>query len=281
MHYRGERIVITTRHGKARALAPPLQARLGATLEAFEADTDTLGTFSGEVERSGSALECARRKCEWGLAATGARFGLASEGSFGPHPVIPFIAGDEEILYFIDRQHDFHLHLSLLSGKTNYAMATVGDAQALADFAERARFPDHALVLRPESLPVGPALHKGIASQEALAAAFAEAQQASPDGRVRVETDMRAHLNPMRMAVIAELGAMLAARLAADCPACGLPGWGQVRVRRGLPCGDCGAATRRVLATVEGCVRCDFESTRPREDGCEAADPGDCDYCNP
>jgi hypothetical protein len=96
--YLGQRIVLTTKHEKSLAIAPPFQEILGANVSECPFDTDLLGTFSGEVERVGSALDCVRNKCERGLDLLGGDLGIASEGSFGPHPYVPFIPGGQEIL---------------------------------------------------------------------------------------------------------------------------------------------------------------------------------------
>ncbi len=47
-------------------------------------DTDSLGTFSGEVQRLDDALSTCRRKALMGLEQSGLRLGLASEARFGP-----------------------------------------------------------------------------------------------------------------------------------------------------------------------------------------------------
>ena len=65
--YAGSCIILTTKHAKSIAITPPFWAKLGASVIEYIADTDALGTFSGEVERQGSFLECARSKCEWAL----------------------------------------------------------------------------------------------------------------------------------------------------------------------------------------------------------------------
>ncbi len=131
--YQGAQIILPTKHVKSLAIAPPFLNKLGASIVEYDMDTDTLGTFSGEIERKGSAMQCAKHKCEMGLINYGdhAEYGLASEGSFVPHPFIPFSACDEEILYFIDRDRGFHLHMSLLSTKTNYHMKSISSFEAL------------------------------------------------------------------------------------------------------------------------------------------------------
>lgn len=281
--YTGDTFLLITKHGKSAAVAPPFDQMLGAGVQEYRLDTDTLGTFSGEVERRGSALDCARRKCEWGLNQPGgAELCLASEGSFGPHPMVPFLAVDREILYCIDRRNDFHLHVSLSSEKTNYRTGAVDSPDELQEFARAARFPSHSLIVRPNEWNRDTGLlFKGIDCAERLERAFEESCRNSADGAAWVETDMRAHLNPSRMAVIGELAGILAERLQQCCPRCETPGWGIVRAEQGLPCGVCGSRTDLVRSEILGCSRCDHEQARRRSDGQLAADPGQCPRCNP
>lgn len=281
--YAGSRFFLTTKHAKSIAIAPPFLEKLEASVVEYVVDTDTLGTFSGEVEREGSALECARRKCELSLSHAGdeVEFALASEGSFGPHPVLFFIPCDHEILYFIDRRHGFHLYMSHSSEKTNYRTEAVGSLEELKKLAEEAQFPSHALILRPDGRDAKAPMFKGVNTPSVLEAAFAECMEHASNGKVWVETDMRAQFNPSRMEVIGELAAKLADRLAAHCPKCRTPGWGKTRVEFGLECSWCGSATELVKAEVFGCTKCDHEETTGRADGLTRAEPGQCGYCNP
>ena len=53
--YCGRVAVLTTKHGKERAVGRPLRAALGLIVAVpEEIDTDLLGTFTGEVERVGT-----------------------------------------------------------------------------------------------------------------------------------------------------------------------------------------------------------------------------------
>jgi hypothetical protein len=162
--YEGICIILTTKHAKSIAIAPPFLETLGATVIEYIVDTDKLGTFSGEIERQGNSLECARKKCEWSLNKLGNKveFAIANEGSFGPHPFIPFLACDHEILYFIDRKRDFHLHLSHITEKTNYRTETVNSLEALHKFANQASFPSHALIIQPNNKETKGPIFKGL-----------------------------------------------------------------------------------------------------------------------
>ena len=281
--YLGATVILPTKHAKSLAVAPPFWSHLKADVLEYVIDTDQLGTFSGEVERSGNALDCARRKCEWGFELLGDRidYCLASEGSFGPHPAIPFLARDQEILYFIDRRLDFHLHIVHASEKTNYQMKAVSTLDELQEFATSAQFPSHALVMRPNDRSSKDVLFKGIMDQNVLIEFFERAKHTSSDGLVWVETDMRARFNPTRMAVIGELADKMARRLATTCPSCNTPGWGIVKTEKGLICQGCEQPTEMILHEVFGCVLCSHRQTLPRSDGFQTAPQMYCDFCNP
>lgn len=281
--YAGSCIMLTTKHSKSIAVAPPFLEKLGASVMEYAIDTDKLGAFSGEVKRKGSALECARKKCEWSLNNLGSKieFALASEGSFGPHPFIHFLPCDHEILYFIDRRHKFHLYVSCLSEKTNYRMQALKSFEELQKFANDTLFLSHALILRPNNREIKDPIFKGINSFAALEHAFKECMKYSSDKQVWVETDMRAHFNPSRMKVIQELAITLAEQLQAHCPKCDHPGWGKVRQEKGLRCSLCGSKTELIKSEIFGCVKCDYEEKKDRLDGMTEADPSNCQYCNP
>jgi len=118
--YAGCCVLLTTKHQKLIALAPAFETILGAGMLEYVVDTDQLGTFSGEIERKGTALETVRKKCEWSIKKTKVEYALASEGSFGPHPMIPFIPSNREILYFIDMKRKFHFYVTEVYLETHH-----------------------------------------------------------------------------------------------------------------------------------------------------------------
>ncbi|MEB3221282.1 MAG: DUF6671 family protein [Candidatus Sericytochromatia bacterium] len=272
-----------TRHGKVELLAPLLWEGLGLRLVGVEdLDTDAFGTFTGEVPRPGGQLETARAKAEAALARTGADLALASEGSFGPHPAAPFLQADRELLVLVDRATGLELVGAALSPSTNLARAIVSTREEALAFAERVGFPSHGLIVRdgPDAELAG-VVAKGLATRAALEAALELALPRGLGRAVAIETDMRAHLNPTRQAVIRQAAGDLVARALSHCGACGAPGFAVVEVQPGLPCGWCGEPTRQPLAKVEGCVRCEHTRRRPFPAGERTADPGRCELCNP
>src|SRR5579871_6620120 len=135
--FRGAAAVLATMHRKERVIAPLLERALGLQVRTHAGfDTDRFGTFSREIERTGSQLDAARAKIDAALEYdSDARVGLASEGSFGPHPYIPLLPLGRELI----GRH--------VSPSTNFAHEVVTDAQAALVFAERSGFPAHGLIV--------------------------------------------------------------------------------------------------------------------------------------
>lgn len=280
--YRGRKAALATKHQKERIFEQPLRAAVGIKLcVPDDLDTDLLGTFSGEVERHGTPREVALRKARLGMQATGLTLGLASEGSFGPDPRLPFVPADHELLAFVDAELGIEVVEQILSPNTNFAHETARTFEDLKDFLTRAYFPSHGLIVRPNSGLQPGLLFKGITEFEALKEAVKRCASTSVDGLAHVETDMRAHMNPTRRQVLQEVALQLGRRLATLCPECLTPGWGLIDVTRGLPCEWCGGETQLVRTEIHGCTRCDHRESYPRGDGLRVASPRDCSWCNP
>lgn len=272
-----DRVALGTMHGKAAAIAPPL-ARLGIAVEVPAGlDTDRFGTFTGEVPRAGTMVEAARAKAKTAIAASGLRVGLASEGAYGPHPVVPFLARGLELLLWHDSGTGQEIVETLTDDTPAYDQAEVTAPADCDAFLARIGFPATAVVVAPAADPARP-VAKGIRDRTALDAAL---QLVWATGPARITTDMRAHMNPRRMATIARLAARFAERLGQTCPACGAPGWGRLRQVPGLPCACCGGPSLLAQGEVHGCTACGAERLVGRDDGQTAADPGHCPECNP
>lgn len=278
--YRDRDVALATKHGKERVLAAALAERPGLMVQvATEVDTDQLGTFTGEIERPAPPRETALRKARLAMQALGLPRGLASEGAFGPHPNAGFIPAGLEILAFVDEDLGLELVVHHLECDTNFDH-TVTDQldEQTSQFLQSVEFGSHAVIVRPNIATTDEPLYKGIRTSSALAAALACCAAASSDGHARIETDMRAHLNPTRMRSIARLATELAERLDRFCQSCGAPGFGRVATEPGLPCRFCFTATPQPAADIHGCARCEHRTRIERH---ELADPAGCPLCNP
>ncbi|MBG0798487.1 hypothetical protein IYX23_12480 [Methylocystis sp. L43] len=280
--YASRTAAFATMHRKEQVVAPALMSTPGLIVTSPPGvDTDQLGTFSGEIPRDGTMLDVAMRKARLGMRAAGVPLGLASEGSFGPHPAIPYIPAGMELLVFVDDESGIVVAESLIAEKTNYDHLVVSPGEASDGFLQRIGFPTHGLIVRPNEGEVASALAKGIVDPDRLRRAIEAAAAVSSDGRARMETDMRAHFNPTRMRSLAILAERLAQRLARQCPACGAPGFGRTGSRAGLLCEACGAPTELVVAERLGCPACDYTEERLRGDGLQRAPAQHCPLCNP
>lgn len=281
--YTGEHIVLATKHSKERAIAPVFAETLGAQIIAPAGiDTDILGTFTGEIPRAGTVMDAVLSKARMGMMRAGLPVGLASEGSYGPHPQIPFIPAGHEVIAFLDEERRLTITEQMLDDGPTYAHAVVGEIQSAEDFLARVGFPAQGLIVKPnKESGKEQNIAKGIQSFPELDKAIGRCAASSLDGQAFVQTDMRAHMNPRRMETIGKLAEKLARRLLTHCPRCSAPGFGTVRVEPGLPCSWCGTPTDLVRFVVRGCAACTYEEKHSRDDGEPYADPGQCEVCNP
>lgn len=277
--YSGQRVALLTQHGKEKVLAPVLELALGCRVGLVTGyDTDLLGTFTHDIPRAGSQIEAVRQKARIGMQISGLPLGLASEGSFGPDPFAGMFPWNMELLIFIDDIRAIEV-VGVAQGNAKSAHLLTASWAEAESFAHQTGFPEHHLVLRPDS-EADPRIRKGIASWATLEAAFAWAREQSASGRVFLETDGRAHANPTRMENIRRAAEDLAKKLCSQCPACSTPGFWIVERVPGLRCADCDAPTRETRSEVHGCLKCAHRETRERTDR-QYADPRYCDYCNP
>ena len=280
--YAGRSAALATMHRKEEVIAPALFSEVGLNVvPTIGVDTDRLGTFTGGVRRDCTMLEVAVRKARLGMSATGLPLGIASEGSFGPHPAIPFIPAGIEFLVFVDDDSQVVIGESIIEDATNFNHTIVAPGDSLDEFLKRIDFPAHGLIVRPNEGVSLNALKKGIVARAALDRAIAHAASSSSDRKARLETDMRAHVNPTRMKCLSRLAKRLARRLATLCPACGAPGFGRTENRQGLLCEDCGAPTAMIAAEVFNCPSCNHREERLRSDTLQKAPARNCPECNP
>ncbi|HEY9762954.1 MAG TPA: DUF6671 family protein [Trichocoleus sp.] len=273
--------ILATMHRKEQAIAPVLMAELGMQVRVPEGfNSDLFGTFTREVARPGSQIEAARQKVFNALEMTGERLGLASEGTFGPHPVMPWMACDREVVLLCDRTSGLEIIGEAVSSETNYRQQRVTAVAEAFQFAQQAGFPDHGLVVMPDAAQSPKhAIYKGITTAEQLEAAVE--RTLTQNGSAWVETDMRALYNPTRMKVIAQATRNLVEKVRCTCPNCHWPGF-DVRQRiPGLPCERCGAPTLLLHSLRYGCQHCGHQTTLSFPEGKTHADPGQCEYCNP
>ncbi len=275
--------ILTTKHQKEAVIAPLLQDKLGIQVQVPpDVDTDRFGSFTRDVKRPGTQRETARIKANHGLDLTGESLGLASEGSFSPHPAMPFLPHNREMVLLIDREQDLEVVGEAITVDTNYNHKLVHSVDEALAFAEKAGFPTHGVVVMSQATPMpSSVIVKGLVDEKALIQAVEAAIAQSPEGTAHLETDMRAMFNPTRMTAIAKATEDLIHKLQQQCPQCGCPGFSTVKRIPGLPCSLCQMPTSLIREAIAQCQRCGYEETIPFPDGSKSADPTYCNYCNP
>lgn len=271
------KLLIVTKHEKEIVIAPLLESALeveAVTLPDF--DTDQFGTFTREVKRPGDMLETARRKLNVGLDQAGLDLGVASEGSFGPHPSHPLLTSNFELILLIDRLNNYEIRGHYRTNQTNFAGLRVDSVSAALAFATKIGFPNHGLIVRA-SEHSNRLIKKNITDEASLIRTVEKMLQSPFRRHIFLETDMRADQNPTRMQAIAAAAENLIQNLASPCPECSAPGFMITDLKRGQPCRWCQRPTDQPQAEIWSCASCHHQQSKDLE---ASADPKYCDHCN-
>jgi hypothetical protein len=275
--------LLATMHGKESVIAPILLKTLHLQVAVPNAfNTDSFGTFTRDVPRPGDQLQTARAKANAILEQFGGAIAIASEGSFGPHPLLPLLPSNREIVLFIDRRYGLEVVGEALSTQTNFNHCTIETLDQALGFAEKIGFPQHGLIAMTHAeTQNAEEMMKGITTEAQLEQAILALKDCSSRGTVHLETDMRAMYNPTRMQVIAEATQNLVQNLTCRCPACQWPNFAIAERNVGLPCSWCGAPTDLIRSVIYHCQHCGFRQESFFPNGQNTADPGQCPFCNP
>jgi hypothetical protein len=272
-------LLIVTKHQKEKVISPLFEKAFDLRCRtSLSFDTDSLGTFTGEVERVNDPITTLRNKCMLAMDLEGFDLAVASEGSFGPHPQFYFAPLDTELAIFIDKLNGIEIITSAATMNTNFGGRSVDSYEDLVKFANDSKFPSHAIILRKEA-GFCEDIFKGISSEEDLE--FAYKFLFAKYGSVFAETDMRAMNNPTRMIAIEQVFEKLIVKLNSHCPKCNAVGFDIENVKRGLPCSKCGIKTRSILAHIYRCKLCSYTEDRIYPNKIVTEDPMYCDFCNP
>lgn len=277
--FEGRSLVIASMHGKEEVIAPVFEKELGFNCFVNpDFNSDLFGTFSGEVERIDDVLTVLRKKCLKAMELSDCDLSISSEGSFGQHPFIPFVSGDDELMMFLDKKNNIEIVAREVSSQTNFYGHLINSKEELLEFANKVLFPSHALIIK-ENQHSFKNMTKGIKSWNDLYKSFNEV--CSKNGFAYIETDMRAMNNPTRMEVIKALASKLVSKIKKCCPQCFFPGFDVVLYKKGLICSFCGMPTRSVFSHVYKCKECNYSFENKFPLGKKHEEPMYCDFCNP
>ncbi|MBP5995133.1 MAG: hypothetical protein KA736_05475 [Crocinitomicaceae bacterium] len=277
--FEGRSLFIATNHRKESAIQPILERELNVNSFSIPMfNTDQFGTFSGEIERSQSPVDTLKAKCQLGFEVTGCDLVIATEGSFGAHPDLPFCAAHDELILLMDFKNNVSFSARILTTETNFQGKKIKSEEELIAFGESIDFPNQAIILRNEEQSML-YLKKGINDWDELLTAFRVCMRRHDN--VFVETDMRAMHNPLRMKHIEQLTLKLITQLKVLCPSCEMPCYGVTSVLPGLPCWICETPTSSVLKHVLTCAACQHQEEVHFPNGRQTEEPTFCPACNP
>lgn len=281
--FKNRTAVLASMHKKEEVIAPVLKEELGINLFVPEGfNSDKFGTFSKEIQRTGNQLEAARQKADWALKFCNETLAIASEGSFGSHPVIPFFPFNREIVLLKDLENNLELVGIATSTEANHKGSQVCSFEEALSFAETIGFPETGVIVKlREASNRSTEIIKGIVSADELKEAVASLLNCSEDKSIYIETDLRALYNPKRMKVIEEATRDLVSKMTSLCPECSWPGFQITEKVKGLPCSWCNLPTDLIKTHIFDCRKCGYRKKETFPNGKEAADPGNCNFCNP
>lgn len=269
--------ILATMHHKEKVISPIVEEKLGIAVEIpLHFDTDLFGTFTGDIDRIGNQLEAAKLKAERGMLLSGKTIGISSEGIFGPHPYIPWIPYNREIIFLMDKENKFEIFGEATTTDTNYSHVQIKNYQEANDFCETVGFPDHAVIVRKDNEII-----KGINSKDQLEEAIEYLLKKCSTKELIIETDMRALFNPTRMNNIKSATNNLINKIYSLCSRCSYPGFEVVERKKGLLCSECGLKTELIKSEIYKCKKCGELEEKLYPNGKQFADPSHCPFCNP
>ncbi|MDI9819812.1 hypothetical protein QM427_11695 [Tatlockia sp. PL877] len=148
MGYKNQPVLLASKHKKEQAISGVFFNKLGCNIHVEAFDTDQFGTFTGEIPRPLPSYETCILKAKKAGDAFGYQYSIASEGSFGPYPGLPFVAADHEIMVFLDRKNNWLIAEQLTTMKTNYNTLVINEETDITGFLEQVKFPSHELTLQ-------------------------------------------------------------------------------------------------------------------------------------
>ncbi|MDF2379691.1 MAG: hypothetical protein P1V18_05770 [Candidatus Gracilibacteria bacterium] len=272
--------LLATQHQKEKVIAPILESALGITvLVPKEINTDQFGTFTREKKRHGTAQEVVKKKALHALDTFGGDLSIASEGSFGNHPSIPFIISNQEIVTLIDKKHQLTISGVITTAKTNLWSQYISNTTELKTLIKKHDFPNHGLLLRYHPhLNFG--IHKDIKTSPEILHKASKMLSKPFIKKIYVETDMRAHRNPTRMKAIQLATESLLKNIKSLCPSCNLPGYIVKKTKGQKNCKECKTPTKIPLYNISICQHCNHKENT--HIGIETEVKAMyCNYCNP
>lgn len=265
---------LVTKHEKEQILRALFEEHGIHLLGEARLDTDEFGTFTGTIKRMDDALITARKKAERAHQLFRHPWIMSSEGSFVPHPMVPFATVNIEVLWSEDfvRQQGFWISHSTL--ETCAQRRTFDSEVAFIDWLESIDFPQQGVWM----IQAGSIFHP-VATWQELEVFLHDVWKQGDTWEA--ETDQRAHRNPLRRKAIFEAGKKWLEAYQSTCPSCAARGFYPRKTDGYKRCLACGTPTQTPANKVWTCYHCSCEQSEPIDPHHRYEDPMYCSHCNP
>ncbi|WP_100644476.1 DUF6671 family protein [Alteromonas facilis] len=281
---RGLAAAIATLHDKTRYIQPALRDTLNWSVTTYtELDTDTLGTFSGEVERQQSPVACATAKAIAARQGAQCDIGIGSEGSF-QSDAFGFATFNEEILVCVDSD-DNPLAIGrakqpVFVDQITWKLPLPSQwQQDVVAFLEELPPKQACIVAAGDANKRVIAAEKGLYTHTQIITALQQLSTHANATLLELQFDLRAMHCPQRQETLAAAAQDLAKRLTSKCPQCNHRGFVYDTPVSGLPCSQCLQPTAQTKAFSATCSQCNYSNQEPV--AAEYTQPVNCNVCNP
>ncbi len=279
--YQGRQAVLATKHKKEEIMAPLFAESLGIEVVVpKEFDTDRFGAFTGEKKRRGDQLETARAKAMAAIRQTGISLGIASEGSFGAHPTIPFAPCDQELVVFLDTERGIEIAGMHSTCQVHMDCGIATSVHEAVELAKKWDFPANGIILKKRKHSRW-LIEKDIDSLEEFEVVVANYLTKPFSRSVYLETDLRAHRNALRREAIRQATGDLINRIQSLCPRCQSPGFVSHRPVHFVLCRVCLSPSQIPDDYLFTCSVCSESEVRKNPNAPSHGNPEYCLHCNP
>jgi hypothetical protein len=191
------KVCIVTKHEKHKIITPLFSEAFNINPELLEFDTDTLGTFTPEKKRKLDIKHTLLAKAKIGLQDNKYMHSISSEGSFYPHPFLPGIHLNTELVCIVNHQNEY-LIAEYTTPKIVFGKDQIHNLTELETFLKNYQFPSHQVIVQTKNWLGISKFHKQDFTEQELKNLLKKYK------KFTIYTDQRANKNPTRQLAIQE-----------------------------------------------------------------------------
>jgi hypothetical protein len=181
---------------------------------------------------------------------------------------------------FIDKKNGLEIRGHHSTSEVHSGGEYVSSVADAVSFAQKHNFPETGVVLKYRKSGMFK-VYKNISTIEDLMCRVEKMLSYPFVRKIFIETDMRAHKNPLRMNAIEQATKDLLKNINSLCPQCGAPGFVVSDVQPGLACDSCSLPTDLPLSEIYTCAVCSYSQSNIVVTQKTTMTSVFCKHCNP